>query len=211
MSDKLEFDPEAMDSLHVYKLITGCIVPRPIGFITTVNPARQVNAAPFSFFNGLSHAPPLVCFSPGKNSRMGTKDTLRNVRATREFVVNIVDEAIVERVNICATEFPSNVNELEAAGLTAVPSKRVCAPRVAESPVNLECKLWRIIRLPGGFNTLVIGVVLFMHVRAEVMAGDGRIDPQKLRAVGRMAGNAYAKTGELFALSYDAFNVVPKA
>ena len=180
MSDKRELDPAQLDSLHVYKIITGCVVPRPIGFITTVNAAGQVNAAPFSFFNALSHEPPIVCFAPGKNSKMGIKDTLNNVRVTGEFVANIVDERIVERVNACANEFPSDVNELDVAKLTSVPSKLVRPPRVAESPVNFECKVWRII------------------------------DHERLKAVGRMAGNVYSRTGDLIALSYDSFNVIPK-
>lgn len=209
-NEKAEIDPEKSDGLAIYKIISGCIVPRPIGFITSVNSEGRVNAAPFSFFNGLSHRPPLVCFSVGRNSKMMTKDTLHNVRETGEFVVNIVDEQIAAQQNLCAYEFSPEVNELDMAKLTALPGKSVSVPRVAEAPANFECKVWRIVELPGDFNTLVIGIAQLIYVRKDVLTPEGRIDFGRLRAVGRMAGDAYCRTSDIFNLSYDAFDVVPK-
>ena len=209
---KLGLDPEAMSGTNVYKILAGCIVPRPIGFLSTVGPDGVFNAAPFSFFNGISHSPPMVCASIDKiHASGGTKDTLTNVLYTRDFVVNIVDEDLATAQDYCSGTFPPEVDEIAAAGLTAAPSRLVRSPRVEESPVNFECRLLHSIPLPESPYTLVIGRIVYMHVRTDLLLPNGRIDPIRLRAVGRMTGNSYVTTRELFTLKHDTFEVLPAA
>jgi len=209
---KLGFDPEVMAGTNVYKILAGCIVPRPIGFLSTVGPDGVFNAAPFSFFNGISHNPPMVCASIDKIHASGnTKDTLTNILHTRDFVVNIVDEDLARAQDYCSGTFPPEVDEIAAAGLTAAPSQLVLSPRVEESPVNFECRLLHSIPLPESPYTLIIGRVVFMHVREDLMLSNGRIDPARLRAVGRMTGNSYVTTRALFTLEHDTFEVMSAA
>lgn len=203
---KLVFDPTAMEDIYTYKLLTGCIVPRPIGFISSIGPDGVLNAAPFSFFNAISHKPPLVGFSVAPLLPSGRrKDTLANVRESGEFVVNIVTESIVRAQDICAREFPPEVDEFKQAGITAVPSERIKTPRVAESPVNFECAVVQILPLPESIYTFVIGRVLCMHIREDLVMAGGRIDLPALAAVGRMTGNAYSRATDVFTLDYDTY------
>jgi flavin reductase (DIM6/NTAB) family NADH-FMN oxidoreductase RutF len=185
----------------IYKLMIGVIVPRPIAFVSTVDGAGIRNLAPFSYFTGCSSNPPVVCFCcavrPGPRPQ---KDTLVNIEATGEFVVNIVSEEFAAQMNLCAAEAPPDVDEFALSGLTPVASDRVRPPRVAESKVNMECRLREIVRVsqrPGGGN-LVLGEVLRFHVRDEIMIGDYKIDPDKLNAIGRMGGPAYTRTHDRF-------------
>lgn len=209
--EKLGFDPEAMASTNVYKILAGCIVPRPIGFLSTVGPDGVFNAAPFSFFNGISHNPPMVCASISKIYDTGrTKDTLTNILHTRHFVVNIVDEDIVRAQDFCSGAFAPGVDEIAAAGLTATPGRLVQSPRVEESPVNFECRLVHSLPLPESSYTLVIGRIVYMHVRKDLMLANGRVDAARLRAIGRMTGNSYTRTADTFTLDHDTFEVMPK-
>src|SRR6185369_7254978 len=180
--------------------------PRPIAFVSTTSPAGVNNLAPFSFFNAVCGDPPVVLFCPVW--RDPVKDTLANVRTTKEFVVNIVSEDIVEQMNICAAEFPASVDEFAMSALTPVKSEVVRPPRVAESPVSMECRLLQIVEIsaqPMGGN-IVIGEVVRFHVDDRVIAGDAgnggtfRIDAEKLKAVGRMSGYDYARTRDRFSL-----------
>lgn len=193
-------DPREAGPQNVYKLLIGTILPRPIAFVSTVSPDGIRNLAPFSFFTGVSANPPVICFCPmTRRAPDPRKDTLRNIVETREFVVNIVTEAIAERMNVTSGEYPPEVDEFELSGLTPVPSDLVRAPRVAESPVNMECRLYltmEISELPGGGN-LVLGEVLRFHVD-DAYFDDYRIDPARLQAVGRMSGNLYTRTADLF-------------
>src|SRR5919205_1981400 len=138
----MHFDLTQIPATDAYKLLVSTVVPRPIALATTVDLAGQVNAAPFSFFNAVSSIPPVVVLgiSPGDSAGDGWKDTERNIRDTGEFVVNLVDEAIAERMNVCAVDFPNTVGELEHADLHPVASVGVRPPRIAESPVSFECK-----------------------------------------------------------------------
>lgn len=186
-------DPASTPPLACYKLLIGAVVPRPIGFISTLSATGQYNLAPFSFFNAICGDPPVVAFST--TFRVPPKDTLVNVQATGEFVVNIVSEEIAEQMNLCAGEYPFGVDEFKISGLTPVPSDLVRPPRVLESHVNMECKLMQIIEVsarPWG-GTLVLGEVIRFHVD-DAIVEDFRIDPDKLRAIGRMGGNTYART-----------------
>jgi flavin reductase (DIM6/NTAB) family NADH-FMN oxidoreductase RutF len=197
----MKIDPKAVPPTASYRLLVGSVVPRPIAFVSTRSTAGVNNLAPFSFFNAVCGDPPVVLFCPVWRDPM--KDTLANVRETREFVVNIVNEDIVEQMNVCSAEVPANVDEFAMSGLTPLASDLVNAPRVAESPVSMECKLLQIVEIsaqPMGGN-IVIGEVLRFHVDDRIIdAGSYKIDTEKLRAVGRMSGYDYARTRDRFSL-----------
>jgi flavin reductase (DIM6/NTAB) family NADH-FMN oxidoreductase RutF len=191
----LIIDPKTFERFNA--VLTGVIVPRPIAFVSTVSHSGEVNLAPYSFFNAVSYRN--VVFSSSRNVGNKSKDTLRNIEETGEFVVNIVVDPIAEAMNATAAEFPEGEDEFGIAGLTHAPSQIVKAPRVAESPVNIECKLDQIVQLGSGDHEhgLVIGEILLMHVRDDIIDGH-RIDQAKLMATGRMAGNMYCRTGERY-------------
>lgn len=195
-------DPQEHDYRNIYKLMIGLIVPRPIAFVSSASPDGVLNLAPFSFFTGISANPPVICFCPMVRASDGlTKDTLRNIESTQEFVVNIVSEDFVESMNVCSTEFPPEVNEFEKSGLTPIPSDLVKPPRVKESRINLECKLVQIVTVsskPLG-GSIVLGEVLRFHVDDRLI-DDFKIDPDKLKPVGRMGGPSYTRTTDRFDL-----------
>jgi flavin reductase (DIM6/NTAB) family NADH-FMN oxidoreductase RutF len=197
----MTIDPQTVPATASYRVLVGSVVPRPIAFVSTTSPTGVNNLAPFSFFNAVCGDPPVVLFCPVWRDPM--KDTLSNVRATKEFVVNIVSETIVEQMNICAAEFPATVDEFAMSGLTPIASDIVHAPRVAESPVSMECRLLQIVEIsaqPLGGN-IVIGEVVRFHVDDRIIdAASYRIDAEKLRAVGRMSGYDYARTRDRFSL-----------
>ena len=185
---------------HIYKLMVGVIVPRPIAFVSTLATDGVRNLAPFSFFTAISANPPVVCFSPMVRASDGQhKDTLRNVEATREFVVNVVSEDFAERMNACSAEFPPEVDEFAVSGLTPLASDLVKPPRVAESRVSMECRLLQVVHVsekPLG-GSLVLGEVLRFHVADEIV-NDYKVDPDRLRAIGRMGGPTYVRTKDRF-------------
>jgi flavin reductase (DIM6/NTAB) family NADH-FMN oxidoreductase RutF len=193
-------DPAAVAWREFYRFLTDVVQPRPIAFVSTVSAAGAPNLAPFSFYNAISANPPFVCFSPQLRGRDGAKkDTLRNVEETREFVVATVTEPIAERMNLTSAEFPPEVNEFEVGGFTPVPSLHVRPARVAESPVNLECRLHQIVTLGDGpgAGSLIIGRVLLMHLTDDLLV-DGRVASERLQAIGRMGGSRYARTDSTF-------------
>ncbi len=193
-------EPAGVDARDVYKLMVGAIVPRPIAFVSSLSATGVRNLAPFSFFTGISANPPVICFSPMvRASDSNTKDTLRNIKETREFVVNVVSESVAPQMNICSAEFPPEVDEFERSRLTPIASRLVKPPRVGESMVNMECRLVQVVEIstkPLG-GSLVIGEVLCFHVSDEIF-DDYKIDPDRLRAIGRMAGPTYARTTDRF-------------
>lgn len=193
-------DPQAADARDVYKLMVGVIVPRPIAFVSTVSAGGIRNLAPFSFFTGISANPPVICFSPMiRGSDGARKDTLRNIEATGEFVVNIVSEDFARQMNLCSEEFPPEVDEFEISGLTPAPSDLVKPPRVAESRVNMECRLLQVVDVspkPLG-GSIVLGEVLRFHVR-DSLFDNFSIDPDRLRPIGRMGGPTYTRTTDRF-------------
>src|SRR5580692_9201202 len=192
-------DPATAPYPISYKLLIGSIVPRPIAFVSTISVEGAYNLAPFSFFNAVCGEPPVVCFSSG--NRLPSKDTLANVRATGEFVVNIVSEGIAEQMNACSGDYPAGVDEFAVSGLTPVASDLVRPPRVLESHVNMECKLLQTIEVsnkPLG-GTLILGEVVRFHID-DAIVEEFRIDPDGLAAVGRMAGNTYTRTRDRFDL-----------
>ena len=207
--DKREIDPATLDAHAVYKIMAGCIVPRPIGFISTVDGAGVFNAAPFSFFNMVSHLPPMLSVSIARNRvGDGQKDTLANIFAGGEFVVNIVNEHIVAVADQCSEYQPPEIDEIALNGLTAVASTCVKAPRIGESPVNFECSLVTRVDLEGSLHTLIVGRVVRMHVRDDILLPNGRIDQERLAAVGRMAGSVYCRTRDTFATTHDGFAAI---
>jgi flavin reductase (DIM6/NTAB) family NADH-FMN oxidoreductase RutF len=196
------FDPNSHRPADIYKLMAGSILPRPIAFVSTVDLGGTRNLAPFSFFSAVCPNPPTILFCPAIRASTGsTKDTLRNVIATSEFVVNIVSEEIVGKMNQTAAEVSPEVDEFELSGLTPIPSRIVSPPRVGESPVQMECKLRQVIAIsdqPGG-GSIVIGEVVCFHVREDLIE-DFKIDPDKLNAIGRMGGPTYSRTRDRFDL-----------
>jgi flavin reductase (DIM6/NTAB) family NADH-FMN oxidoreductase RutF len=184
-----------------YKLLISTVVPRPIALATTVDGKGNVNAAPFSFFNAMSSDPPVVVLGINGTGPEGNgyKNTEDNIRETGEFVVNLVDEALAERMNICAVDFPTEVGELEPAKLTAVASVGVKPPRIAESPVSFECK--RITGLSlGGNSTMEVGRVIHIHIRDDLMDMEKLyVKTEQAKLIGRMHGRGwYTRTSELF-------------
>jgi flavin reductase (DIM6/NTAB) family NADH-FMN oxidoreductase RutF len=190
-------DPATTPPQQLYKILIGSVVPRPIGFISTISVDGVRNLAPFSFFNAVTGDPPVVAFTA--SFREPRKDSYVNIKATGEFVVNIVSEEIAEKMNLTSGEYPHDTDEFEVSGLTPIASDLVRAPRVAESHVNMECKLRQIIdiseRAHGG--SLILGDVIRFHVDDRIV-DNFRIDPEKLRAIGRMGGNEYSRTRDRF-------------
>jgi flavin reductase (DIM6/NTAB) family NADH-FMN oxidoreductase RutF len=196
----LALDPAQIAYNDVYKLMIGMIVPRPIAFVSTVDAAGIRNLAPFSYFTACSSNPPMVCFCT--TVRLGPrpyKDTLENVRATGEFVVNIVSEEFAEQMNRASADVPPEVDEFILSGLTPLASELVKPPRVAESKAQMECRLHQIVVVsdkPGG-GFLILGEVLRFHVLESLLDGF-KIDPEKLNAIGRMGGPTYVRTRDRF-------------
>lgn len=189
-------DAKGLGTEAAYRLIIGCVAPRPIAWTSTKSTAGVVNVAPFSSFNYVAHSPPMLAINIG--SRRGElKDTARNIVETKEFVVNIATEATLEEMHKCSAEFPPDVSEAEAVGLELLPSRFVKAPRVAISPIQMECRLDQIVKLGRGLNTLYIGEVLAFHLSTEIY--DGRyVDAVKMRPVARLGGPYYAGLGQIW-------------
>ncbi|SKB06867.1 NADH-FMN oxidoreductase RutF, flavin reductase (DIM6/NTAB) family [Prosthecobacter debontii] len=194
----IELDLTGPHREDAYRILAGLVTPRPIALTTTVDLEGRVNAAPFSFFNVLGDSPPIVCICPGDRASGEPKDTARNIRLTQEFVVNLVDESIMQGMNLCAASLPPGENELLHAGLTATPSSVVKPPRIAEAPASLECRSHSIIEI--GDNRLIIGEVLRVHVREGIFDPDTwLIQPGEYHPIGRMQSpNWYCKTQDLF-------------
>lgn len=188
--------------VDVYHLLVGVVTPRPIAWVSTVDIAGRVNLAPFSFFNAFGANPPVVVFSPTLRRDGTKKDTLLNIEATGEFVVNAAVARLAEQLNLTSKELPPGTSEVELAGLHTAPSARVKPPRIAESPVHLECKLRQIISIGDGpiSANLVIGEVVTIHVDDAVLDENGRVDPRKLQTIARLGGDFYCRTSDLFEL-----------
>ena len=194
----MELDLEKDFADRAYQLLVSLVTPRPIALVTTISADGKVNAAPFSFFNVMGANPPICAFAPGDRENGTPKDTALNIRATHEFVVNLVDEAIAEKMNQCAASLPFGENELVRAGLTAAPCSVVKPPRIAEAPASLECVEWGTLQIGG--NRMVIGLIKRIHLRDELFdAEKKRINADKLFLIGRMASpHWYCKTRDRF-------------
>ncbi|MBI3288559.1 MAG: flavin reductase family protein [Elusimicrobia bacterium] len=197
----MDIDPDTLPARDRYRLMIATILPRPIAWVSTVSPEGVPNLAPFSFFTGIAANPMTLCFAPVNDRNGKKKDTLINVEATRQFVVSVVGEENAAKMNQTSAPYPYGVSEFEKAGVTAAPATAVKPPRVAESPVSYECELVQIVRLGEGplAGNLVIGKVVRFHCDDRVFNG-GAIRHQDLRAIGRMGGAWYARTGDAFEL-----------
>ncbi len=195
----MKADPAGLDRKDAYALFIGAILPRPIAFVSTVGEDGIFNLAPFSFFTGLSSSPAVVGFGVGRRADGGKKDTLVNIESTKDFVINVVTEDLAEAMNKTAGEYSRNIDEFKIADLTALPSDLVQSPRLAESPVNLECRLMQILEFGEApqATSFIIGAVVRVHVRDEICV-NGVIDISKLRAIGRLGGDLYCRSTEVF-------------
>ena len=191
-SPRMILDPQTLSASAVYRFLIGVVVPRPIAFVSTIG-THGANVAPFSYFMPIGSSPPLLGVSIGL--RHGeVKDTLANIRETGDFVINVVTEDIAERMVHASGDWPKEVDEFEIAGFSRMPSERVRSPRVAESPVNLECRLYR--EVPLGDSTLVVGELLCARIDDALLV-DGRVDVERLRPIGRLGGDGYAPLREV--------------
>lgn len=182
--------------------MVNAITPRPIAWVSTISAAGKTNLAPFSFFQGVCAKPPTVIFC-GANDRTGRKkDSVINVNEMPEFVVNLVPYALRESMNLTAATLPYGESEFEKFNIPIAPSQKVRPPRVADAPIAFECKLDRVIELGDGplGSSVVFGTILCMHVSESVLDGDGAIDPVKLDTIGRMGGDFYTRTTDLFSM-----------
>lgn len=196
----MQIDPSSTPVPEVYQYVVGVVTPRPIAWVTTLSPAGVVNLAPFSFFNAFGANPPVVVFSPTLRRDGTKKDTLLNLERLGEFVVHASVASLAEKVNLTSKEVPPSESEVSLAGLTAVPSVKVKPPRIAESPVALECVVRQIVPCGTGpiAANLVIGEVVMMHVADEILDGKGGVDPRKLKTVARLGGAFWCHTSDLF-------------
>jgi flavin reductase (DIM6/NTAB) family NADH-FMN oxidoreductase RutF len=195
-------DVAQSDVRTIYQALIGVVTPRPIAWVTTIDVEGRVNLAPFSFFNAFGGNPPVVIFAPNRKRDGSKKDTLRNVEATREFVINVAVAELAEQVNLSSAELPPGESEVELTGLNLDPSSSVKPPRLRESPVNLECVLRQVIQIgEGGTSaTLVVGDVVLIHIADSVLDERGAVDPRKLRSIGRLGGDFYCRSDDLFEL-----------
>ncbi|MGL2967135.1 flavin reductase family protein [Flavobacterium sp. XGLA_31] len=198
----MQFDPDELEHSAVYKLLTGAVIPRPIGWISSLSENGINNLAPFSYFNAVGDDPPHVMFAAGRSNHLN-KDTLDNVLTTKQFVVNMVTEDIVEAMNITAQAVPAHVDEFELAGVTPVASVKVKPMRVKESPIAFECELvhhYFLEEHKKGGACILIGRIVMMHFDDRVLLEHYKINLENYKPVARLAGANYSKLGELFAI-----------
>ncbi len=195
----MKLDPSQLDWMEAHELLVGAVLPRPIAFVSTIGADGVNNVAPFSFFSSISVKPAYVGFSIGRYRDGRKKDTLVNIEFTKDFVINIVTEELVDAMNQASRDYPSHVDEFKEVGLTPVRSDLVRSPRVIESPVNMECRLVKILEFGEAprMNTFVIGEVLRVHVKDDLWI-DHKIKADRLKAVGRLGEELYCRTTDMF-------------
>lgn len=199
----MQLDPREMSTRDLYAKMVQVITPRPIAWVSTISSAGIANLAPFSFFTGVGAKPPTVLFCPANADDGQPKHTLRNVLQTGEFVVNIASYPLAEAMNQSSAQYPEDVNEFAELGLAAADSIKIKPPRVAESPVSLECTLHQAISLaagPGGAN-IVIGKIVQWHIDDTLFESDGTISAERLDTVGRMGGQGFVRTTDRFEMT----------
>ena len=197
----ISFSPKDLSTGRLHGYLLSAVAPRPIAFASTIDANGNSNLSPFSFFNVFSANPPIMIFSPARRVRDNTtKHTLENVEITKEVVINIVNYDIVHQMSLSSTEYPKGINEFEKAGLTMLPSDEIKPFRVAESPVQFECKVNDIINLgtEGGAGNLVICEVVKLHISDEVMNDDNTINQEALDLVARAGGSYYSRANKGF-------------
>lgn len=194
--------PQALDAKDATRLLLSSIAPRPIAFVSTLSKNKIPNAAPFCFFMGVTFTPPTIAFSVYRRGDQ-KKDTLKNIEHSRDFVINIVDETLSNAMNLSSGSYPPDMSEFDVSGITPTPSEFVSAPRIAESPVHLECKLKAILELGDLPASIVVGEIVCFHVHEEFYK-DGIIDVRKLKPLGRAGDNLYLKFTDLFEMNRPA-------
>jgi flavin reductase (DIM6/NTAB) family NADH-FMN oxidoreductase RutF len=201
----MKFDLEAIPASQTYRLLVGLVAPRPIALITSIDESGGLNAAPFSAYNYLCVDPPIVGIGVTNrpNEPHTPKDTARNIRRTGEFVVNVVTEDIAEKMNITATDFPSELNEVELAGFTTAPSEKVKVPRIAEAHAAMECREFTTMEI--GHSRIILGRVVSVYIEDQFVDADGPyVKAEDLHSIGRMNGlGNYVRTR-------DAFMIIPR-
>ena len=198
----MQFNPNEIQQSGIYKLLSGAIIPRPIAWISTTSEDGIDNLAPFSFFNAAGDDPPHVMFSTVQTNHTN-KDTLNNILATKQFVVNMVTEALAEQMNKTSKPIPSLESEFELAGLTPIPSILIKPPRVKESPITMECELVHHYSLENhkfGGATIIIGKIVLFHIDESVLLDDYKINMETYKPIARLAGSNYSKLGEIFSI-----------
>ena len=204
----MNIDPSKLEERDQYKLMTGSIVPRPIALVSTLGP-HGPNAAPFSLFNMVGSDPCMLMFSVGNQGDGTAKGTLQNLRHCPEFVVHICNETIAEHMNVCSTDFEHGINEMEKAGLTAAPSLKVRPPRIEEAPVQMECKLIKIVEF-GTRHNVVFGEVVMFHYHEGIVNERYHVDLAKLAPIGRLSGMLYARVRDTFRMDRPFLGEKPK-
>ena len=196
----MQIDPTSLSRRDAYQFMISAIAPRAIAFVSTRDASGLTNAAPFSYFTGVSSSPPSLLICSGRR-REGLKDTERNILATGEFVVNVVVEEIMPAVVLAGNDHPPHVSEIDLAGLKTAPGIKVKAPRLLDSPVNIECRLTQVVEVANA--AIIVGEIVWIHVRDDLMVpaatgSPGVIDITKLKPVGRLGGDQYVRLGEVF-------------
>src|SRR3984893_6142441 len=202
MPDYLEFDPAIADKRQVYRLLTGSVVPRPIGWASTLSKSGRTNLAPFAFFTGVCVTPPMISLTIARNPDGSEKHTLKNVRDTGEFCFNVVTQPVWKEMVDSANAIPEEDSEFDKTGRTPIPSGKIKPPRVKEVPIHFECKLHRVIELGPNRHPLVIGEVVYFHVDPACMT-NGYIDMKKLDPIGRLNGFQYVTLGDILNRKFD--------
>jgi flavin reductase (DIM6/NTAB) family NADH-FMN oxidoreductase RutF len=196
----MEVEVAQTQPLDVYRLLISSVTPRPIAWVTSVDREGRVNLAPFSFFNAFGADPPVVVFGPNRKKDGSKKDTLANIEATGEFVINAAVAKLAEQMNLSSKELPYGESEIELTGLSVVSSRKVKPPRLADSPLHMECVLRQVLSIGDRqlSANLVIGEVVQFHVDDSLLDDLGRIDPRKVQTIARLGGNYYCHTSDLF-------------
>ncbi len=199
----VEWDPATRDAKSNYRFLVSAVVPRPIAWVTTVDSRGVVNAAPFSWFNAVCPDPPMVMLAIGKRPDGSPKDTLRNIRDTKEFVVNAVPRAAAAAMVASSADYPPDRSEVEALHLATSPSRTVRPPRLADSAIHLECRLDRVVPIGRDDNhVLVLGIIVHIASDDAVLDARGNVDPNKAIFVGRLGGSNYTDTSDFFAIPW---------
>lgn len=198
----MQFNPQDLEQTAIYKLLTGIVIPRPIGWISTISEDGINNLAPFSYFNAVGDDPPHVMFSTVHSNNLN-KDTLNNVLATKQFVVNMVTEDLTEQMNRTSQPIPANESEFELAGLTPIASSLVLPPRVKECKITMECEMVHHYQLENsktGGATIVIGKIVLFHIDESVLLDNYKINLETYKPIARLAGSNYSKLGDIFSI-----------
>ena len=202
--NKMIYDPKKLTFQQTHKLMIGSIIPRPIAFVATTSNEKINNIAPFSYFNGVCSNPPTIMFAPARRGWDGKeKDTLVNIRDTKEFTINIVSESFAQQMVECSTDYDSKVDEFDISGLNIAKSKKILPPRLKEAKISFECKLNQIVEIgdgKAGSGFVVIGSIVLFHINDEIITNE-KIDIQKLNPIGRLAGDWYTKPTNNFKIS----------